>query len=86
LQTGLDIDSPGFANDLWNESQQSYTLDRVIAEHKFGPNYVVIRTGLDNIRITTFVANESEVKIVDPTRVSSFEGRGCDVKFVSARD
>jgi hypothetical protein len=86
LRAGLDIDSPGFANDLWNEAQQAYTLDPVIAEHKFGPNYVMLKTSLNNIRLTTFVANESEVKIVDPARISSIVGHGCDVKFASPTD
>ena len=80
---GLDIHLPRFANDLWCASQQGYTLDPEIALHKFGPNYVVLRTPLDNIRITTFIANESEVKIVDPTRISSIEGHGCIVKFTA---
>jgi hypothetical protein len=80
---GLDIHSPGFANDLWFAALQGYTLDPVIALRKFGPHYVVLRTPLDNIRITTFVANESEVKIVDPTRILLVEGHGCAVKFIS---
>jgi hypothetical protein len=54
----------------------------MIAARKFGPNYVMLKTSVDNIRITTFVANESEVKIVDPTRIASIEGRGCAVKFI----
>jgi hypothetical protein len=86
LRAGLDIESPGFANDLWDAAQQSYTLDPVIAGHKFGQNYVMLVTSLDDIRITTFVANESEVKIVHPTRISPIAGHGCDVKFVSATD
>jgi hypothetical protein len=57
--------------------------DPEIALRKFGPNYVVLRTPLDNIRITTFVANESEVKIVDPTRISSIEGHGCAVRYTA---
>jgi hypothetical protein len=50
---GLDIHSPGFAQDLWRASQEGYSLDPVIALRKFGPHHVVLRTPLDNIRITT---------------------------------
>ncbi len=78
--------APGFADDLWNEAQQAYTLDPKIAEHKFGPNYVSFKTSLNDVRLTTVVANESEVKIVDPARISSIKGHGCDVKFVAATD
>ena len=83
---GLDIHSPGFGKDLWYASQQGYSVDPVIAERKFGPHFVMLRTPLDNIRITTFVANESEVKMVDPTRILSIEGHGCVVKFVAPTD
>ncbi len=58
-------------------------MDPVIAARKFGPNHVMLKTSLDNIRITTFVANESEVKIVNPTRIASIEGHGCAVKYVA---
>jgi hypothetical protein len=80
---GLDIHLPGFAKKLWHASQRGYTLDPRIAARKFGPNYVMLKTSLDNICITTFVANESEVKIVDPTRIASIEARGCAVKFIA---
>jgi hypothetical protein len=79
---GLDIHSPGFAKNLWHASQQGYSLDPVMALQKFGPHYVVFKTSLDNIRITTFVARESEVKIVDPSQISLAEANGCKAKFV----
>ena len=49
---------------------------------KFGPNHVVIRTPLNNIRITTFFAGESEVKILDPSRISEVQAVGCEVEFI----
>jgi hypothetical protein len=58
-QTGLDIDSPGFARNLWAATHQSYSLEQWVAENKFGPHYVVLKTPLSNIRITTFVAGEA---------------------------
>jgi len=79
---GLDIQAVGFAKDLWESAQQSYSLDPNIGKRKFGPNYVVVRTALSNIRITTFFAGESEVKIVDPSRVQELESFGCDVQFI----
>ena len=80
---GLDIQSPGFARDLWESAQQSYSLDPIIAERKFGPHYVAVRTPLSNIRITTFFAGESEVKIVDPSRIREVRPFGCELQFVS---
>lgn len=79
---GLDIRLPGFAKHLWHAAQQGYSLDPVMALRKFGPHHVVLKTSLDNIRITTFVARESEVKIVDPSRLSLAQAHGCKVKFI----
>jgi hypothetical protein len=81
-QAGLDIESPGFARDLWHAAQQSYSLDPVIGVRKFGPHHVVLKTPLSNIRLTTFFAGESEVKIIDPSRVSRVEAVGCEVEVI----
>jgi hypothetical protein len=81
-QAGLDIESPGFARDLWQAAQQSYTVDPVIGARKFGPHHVVLKTSLSNIRLTTFFAGESEVKIIDPSRVSRVEAVGCKVEVI----
>ena len=82
-QAGLDIESPGFARDLWQAAQQSYSLDPMIVVRKFGPHHVVLKTSLSNLRLTTFFAGESEVKIVDPSRVSLVEAVGCKVEAIS---
>jgi hypothetical protein len=55
-----------------------------VGTRKFGPHYVVLKTPLSNLRITTFFAGESEVKLVDPSRVSVVETVGCQVEFVKA--
>jgi hypothetical protein len=81
-QAGLDIESPGFARELWQAAQQSYSLDPVIGVRKFGPHHVVLKTSLSNIRLTTFFAGESEVKIIDPSRVSRVEAVGCEVEVI----
>jgi len=81
---GLDIKSTGFANELWCATQQSYSLDPVMGTQKFGPHYVVLETPLSNLRITTFLAGESEVKIVDPSRVSVVKTVGCQMEFIRA--
>ena len=81
---GLDIDSAGFANDLWHAAQQSYSLEPVMGTQKFGPHYVVLKTPLSNLRITTFFAGESEVKIVDPSRISVVKTVGCQMEFIHA--
>jgi hypothetical protein len=41
-----------------------------------------VRTALSNIRITTFFAGESEVKIVDPSRIREVQPNGCEVQFL----
>jgi hypothetical protein len=41
-----------------------------------------MKTPLSNIRLTTFFAGESEVKIIDPSRLSLVEAVGCQVKFI----
>lgn len=81
---GLDIESAGFASELWRAAQHSYSLDPVTGTRKFGPHYVVLRTPLSNLRITTFFAGESEVKMIDPSRVSVVETVGCQLEFIPA--
>jgi hypothetical protein len=76
---GLDIDADGFARDLWKATHESFSLARWVAERKFGPHYVVCRTPLDNIRLTTFFAGEHEVRIISPDRVVLLERHGCRV-------
>jgi len=44
----------------------------------------VLKTPLSNLRITTFFAGESEVKIVDPSRVSVVKTVGCQIEFIRA--
>jgi hypothetical protein len=81
IRAGLDIRSRGFARELWHAAQQAYSLDPVMGVRKFGPHHVVLRTPLSNVRITTFFAGESEVKIVDPSRIALVEAVGCHVEF-----
>jgi len=50
-----------------------------VSEHKVGLNRVVCRTPLSNIRITTLVAGEHELRIIDPDRVELVAAIGCDV-------
>jgi hypothetical protein len=57
-----------------------YTLEQWCAERKFGPNYVKLRTPLSNIRITTFVCGETEVKVIDPNKLEVIEAVGCKVR------
>lgn len=41
-----------------------------------------LRTPLSNIRITTFVCNETEVKIIDPNKLEVIEAVGCRIREV----
>ena len=42
----------------------------------------VVKNFLSNIQITTFFAGESEVKIIDRSRISEVQGFGCKVEFI----
>ena len=50
-----------------------------MAENKFGPNFVVAKTPLTNIRMTTFFSGELEVRIIDPDQVDFVDQHGCAV-------
>jgi hypothetical protein len=78
-QAGLDIDSDTFAQVLWEAATSAFSLERWVAEKKFGPNYVVAETPISNIRLTTFFAGEAEVRLVDPSRIHLVESVGCTV-------
>lgn len=78
-QYGLDIGRAGFAQALWDATHQSFALARWVAEHKFGPRYVICKTPLGNIRMTSFFAGEHEARIIDPSRVDILEAHGCRV-------
>ena len=47
-----------------------------------GPNYIIFRTPLSNIRITTFVCSETEIKVIDPNKLEVVEAVGCRVREV----
>lgn len=59
-----------------------YALAEWVGVRKFGPNYVKFRTPLTNLRITTFVCNETEVKVIDPNKLEVVEAVGCRVREV----
>lgn len=82
-ECGLDLREGGVGGILWAYAQQGFTLERWIAKNKFGPNYAAFKTPLDNIRITTFFADESEVRVVDPTKLEPLETFGCQISAVS---
>ncbi len=75
----LDVSDGGAVETLWRAAHQSFALERWVAANKFGPNYVVHTTPLDNIRITTFFAGEREARIIDPRRLEIVELHGCRV-------
>jgi hypothetical protein len=80
-QRGLDIEHDPQTRALWNATHQSFALCGWVSEQKFGPNRVVFRTPLSNIRITTFFAGEHEVRIVDPDRVELVAAIGCHMQW-----
>ena len=64
---------------LWEAATSAFSLERWVAEKKFGPHLVVAKTPIANIRLTTFFAGESEVRLVDPWRIRFVESVGCTV-------
>ena len=78
-EAGLDIESDRFAHVLWEAATSAFSLERWVAERKFGPHFVVAKTPIANIRLTTFFAGEAEVRLVDPWRIRLVESVGCTV-------
>jgi len=74
---GLAIDAE--AGGVWTAAHQSFSLRRSLAENKFGPNFVVCATPVENLRLTTFFAGEDEVRVVDPRLVEVVDAIGCRV-------
>ncbi|MFN7924902.1 MAG: hypothetical protein U0Q16_32695 [Bryobacteraceae bacterium] len=77
-EAGLDPKNPEIRSILYS----GYALEEWCAWRKFGPNYVKFRTPLTNLRITTFVCGETEVKVVDPNELHVTEAIGCTVREV----
>jgi len=63
----------------------AYALEEWCAVRKFGPNYVKLRTPLSNIRITTFVCSETEVKVIDPNKLEVIDAVGCSFRAVCSK-
>ena len=81
VQRGLDIEDDPQTRALWHAAHQGFALCGWVSEQKFGPNRVVFRTPLSNIRITTFFAGEHEVRIIDPDRVELVAAIGCHMQW-----
>jgi hypothetical protein len=77
---GLDEDDVAVRSALYS----GYALEEWCASRKFGPHYVKLRTPLTNVRITTFVANETEIKVIDPNKLQIVEAIGCRVQEVGS--
>lgn len=79
-EAGLDPEVEAIRSAVYS----GYTLEVWCAARKFGPNYVKFRTPWNNLRITNFVCNESEVKVVDPNKLEVIEAVGCKVRELCA--
>ena len=77
LEAGLEPEPP-----IMSLRYSGYALEEWCAARKFGSNYVKFRTPLTSIRITTFVCNETEVKVIDPNKLVVIEAVGCRVREV----
>ena len=78
-EAGLDIESDRFTHVLREAATSAFSLERWVAERKFGPHFVVVKTPIANIRLTTFFAGEAEVHLVDPSQIRLLESVGCAV-------
>jgi hypothetical protein len=78
LEAGLEPNDRPIRSALYS----GFALEEWCASRKFGPNYVKFRTPLTNIRITAFLCNETEVKVVDPNKLEVVEAVGCKVREV----
>jgi hypothetical protein len=79
-EAGLDVESDRFAHVLWEAATSAFFLECWFAERKFGPHFVVAKTPIANIRLTTFFAGEAEVRLVDPSEIRVLESVGCTVE------
>lgn len=68
-EVGFDWESGSLARWLTLAHRQSFTLLQKTAAWKFGPNYVRCTTPINNVRITSFFAGESEVQVIDPRKL-----------------
>ncbi len=68
-EIGFDPEKNSPGRQLTSAYQQSFTLLELTAAWKFGPNYVKCTTPVNNVRITSFFAGESEVRVIDPRKV-----------------
>jgi hypothetical protein len=78
-EAGLDVESDRLAHVLWEAATSAFSLECWVAERKFGPHFVVAKTPIANIRLTTFFAGEAEVRLVDPSQIRVIESVGCTV-------
>jgi len=77
LEAGLEPSLP-----IMSLLYSGYALEEWFAARKFGSNYVKFRTPLTNIRITTFVCNETEAQVIDPNKLEVIEAVGCTIREV----
>jgi hypothetical protein len=74
---GLEIGRDSFAKSLWGCYRQGFSLARWTGTRKFGPNFVIFKTPVANIRSTSFSAGEFEARILDPNKLELLEASGC---------
>lgn len=78
MEKSHEIERSPTLRKLQQITAQCYTLDKIIAEKKFGPAYVVFKTPITNIRICTYFAGESEVKILSLDNLIPVQSYKCE--------
>jgi hypothetical protein len=58
---------------------QHFSTNELMAQRKFGPNYVEVETDLTNVAISSFFVGEDEVKVIDPRKTKIVSAHGCTV-------
>lgn len=82
IKAGLQIETDTWTKALWKSTHQSFALERWVAERKFGPNFVIFRSPITNVRLTTFFAGEKEVRVIDSRKLELVEAHGCGVREI----
>lgn len=80
LEQSHDIEICPDLRKLQQATNQCFTLSKNIAGKKFGPAYVSFKTPITNIRICTYFAGESEVKILSLDKLIPIKAIRCKFK------
>jgi hypothetical protein len=75
---------PGPRTQTWDQvvALLRVRARRMVRQHQVRIQVRQIPNALTNIRITTIVCNETEVKVIDPNRIDVIDSVGCKIREV----